>query len=72
MCAQRAQGLTFDDFEQRAFLQALNGLELSEVVKHISIQLQRKAGAVAGVFTVHQHLMNLLDHFLGRYLKGMT
>lgn len=60
--------LTFHHFEQRALLQALDGLELSKVVQHVSVQLQGEAGAVAGVLPVHQHLMDLLYHFLGRHL----
>jgi len=60
--------LTFHHLEQRALLQALDGLELGEVVQHVPVQLQREAGAVAGVLPVHQHLVDLLHHFLGRYL----
>ncbi|TNN44058.1 hypothetical protein EYF80_045743 [Liparis tanakae] len=60
--------LTFHHLEQRALLQALDGLELGEVVQHVAVQLQREAGAVAGVLPVHQHLVDLLHHLLGRYL----
>lgn len=56
--------LTFHHFEHRPLLQTLDGLELGKVVQHISVQLQRETGAVAGVLTVHQHLMDFLHHFL--------
>ena len=62
------EGLTFDHFELRALLQAFDGLELCKVIEHVAVELQGEAGAVARVLPVHQHLMDLLDHLLGRDL----
>lgn len=59
------QNLTFHHFEHRSLLQTLDRLELGKVVQHISVQLQREAGAVAGVLAVHQNLVDFLHHFLG-------
>lgn len=61
---------TFHYFEKRPLLEALNGLQLCKVVQHVAVELQGEAGAMAGVFAIHQHLVYFLDHLLWRHLEG--
>ena len=59
-------------FQNGALGQALDGLELSEVVQRVSIQLQRETGTVARLFAIHQELMDFLHKFHRRDLDFLT
>ena len=55
---------TFHHFDHRSFLQTLDALELSKVVQNIAIELKGETCPMAGILTIHQDLVNLLNHFL--------
>lgn len=50
-----------DDLDHRALLQALDVLQLGEVVEGVAVELEGEAGAVARVLAVHQQLVDLLQ-----------
>ena len=51
---------TFDNFNDGSLFETFDAFQFGEVVQGLSVQLQREAGAMTGVFTVHEHVVELL------------
>ena len=56
--------------DDRAFLEAVDVLELREVVQRLAVQLQGEARPVARVLPVHQQLVDLLHQLGAAHLRG--
>ena len=60
---------TFYNFNDRAILKALYGLELGKVVHGDRVQLEGEASAVTAVLAIHQQLVDFLNQLQGTHLR---
>lgn len=63
---------TFNNFQDRAFLQSFDALELREIVERCPIELEREAGPVTRLFLVNKNLIDLLHKFHRTHLENIT